>query len=302
MRAELKVSKPKPKYICDKGRDWWTMVPVDLLSEDPFRAFRSTGWTAAALYDFIDDFDDDEMRIHDEMMDILDEISYLEDDKCYCSWFWSHPAVTREDSEIINHWDEIEMSEDMDAFLDNLDQDPHAVLSANAADELTALKEENLHLEGQLELKRLKEENQHLEEQLELKRLKEENRELMLRVEVSRHIPHAPPTRTRSSRTKGWTIIRGASAFAGENYELKCSSIVDAKVLCGDRPGANPGGFDYCHGMYWPRKRTQDDMIRRIHREAKSHCSTFIAPGATRKLLEDTEGLDYMVEYDPIDR
>jgi hypothetical protein len=105
-----------------------------------------------------------------------------------------------------------------------------------------------------------------------------------------------PPTNVCEGVTRGWTIIEGASAFAGKDDELVCKSEEEAKkrVL-----SAQFGGFEHSHLRFWPRKCTADEMIRNIEVAdgTTSHAKSrvFVAPGATIKLLREKEEEGYMV-------
>ena len=103
--------------------------------------------------------------------------------------------------------------------------------------------------------------------------------------------------------TRGWTIIEGASAFAGKDNDLECKSEKEAKNLVEAK--AFLGGFEDSYGApgrwasFWPRKCTADEMIRSaVSRNGGPACRVFVAPGATIKLLREKEEEGYMIVYD----
>jgi hypothetical protein len=126
--------------------------------------------------------------------------------------------------------------------------------------------------------------------------------------------------------TKGWTIIKEADAFPGENYipesaatatfaQLgetfdgllgKCKSYADLDRsiggFCWARRDTHAVG-DEVRGRGWFRSRTINECILNSHNTAGAHraYSFYIPPGASMELLKQKEEEGFVIEYAPED-
>ena len=142
-------------------------------------------------------------------------------------------------------------------------------------------------------------------------------------------------TQRKIDYTKGWTIIKEACAFPGENMGTYLGhsaehhnpgilpSIFSAKAVSESSEG-KIGGFDFVRRATltlargagwverepegrgpWPREHSPDELIRNIQlADGTAHhtlTDLYIAPGASIRLLREKEEEGFEIEYDPID-
>ena len=112
------------------------------------------------------------------------------------------------------------------------------------------------------------------------------------------------------TKTKGWTIVKNADAYPGENLGCFQGSNVKLDKLKQESTGF--GGFLNCKtphgtsGFVRCQADTPDILIDNIVGTPKQSgywiCDVYISPGASFKLLKQKEIEGFEVEYDPIDK